>query len=100
MKGTDILLDTHAHVAWSYTLQIAHKHTMGPTFYRQNTDRYREETVRHSNRFLSHLDRSGSDPADRWPKPEQRSAPWCFVVPVKNRNKNIGLGNKKSLDYD
>ena len=67
--------DMHAHMAWSYTLQTAHKHTMGPTFYRQNTDRHREETVRHSNRFLSHLDRSGSDPADRWPKPEQRSAP-------------------------
>ena len=98
VKGTDILSDTHAHMAWSYTLQTAHKHTMGPTFYRQNTDRQRQETVRQSNRFLSHLDRSGSDPADRWPKLEQRSASWYFVVSVKN--KNIGLENNRSSAYD
>ena len=38
VKGTDILSDTHAHVAWSYMLQTAHRHTMGPTCYRQHTD--------------------------------------------------------------
>ena len=74
VKGTDILSDTHAHVAWSYMLQTAHRHTMGPTCYRQNTHGHREETVRQSNRFLSHLDKSGSDPADRWTKTEQRTA--------------------------
>ena len=51
VKGTDILSDTHAHVAWSYMLQTAHRHTMGPTCYRQNTHRHRQETVRQSNQF-------------------------------------------------